>query len=145
MLYGRDEFLAVNDVSPENPRTYTHTYTHCDVGQFRLYVSVCTCSREISNVRTGDTVSIKCYLPVSQIYTYISARMGTWFAMYFGNVRDSYVRENTVAVRRGGNYCIVLTAGSKVRRETPLRKTAKFCNYGGTKFCSGERPRMREI
>lgn len=73
-------------------------------------------------MRTGDTVSIKCYLPVSQIHTYISARMDTWFAMYFGNVRGSHVRENTVAVRRGGNYCVVLTAESKVRRENAIKK-----------------------
>lgn len=58
-------------------------------------------------MRTGDTVSIKCYLPVSQIHIHIYPR--EWYmvriAMYFGNVR-----ENTDAVRRGGNYCVVLTA-----------------------------------
>jgi len=64
---GRDEFLAVN-VSPESTCTYTHT--HYDAGQFRLYVSVYVRVRGTSNVRTSDTVSITCYLPVSQIYIY---------------------------------------------------------------------------
>lgn len=113
---------------------YTYTYTYYDVGQFRLQISVYVrvhgehpmCGPVILY---RSNVTCRCR---RCIHIYLRGWYMVRIAMYFGNVWDWHVRENTIAVRLGGNYCI-LTARSKVRRER-LRETAKFCNYSKRNF-----------